>query len=942
MATQTTGGGSTTSFTKTPQANSDSYDYIEDTLYNDSTLYDRLSKTVYLDVMSNDLGGNAKTLFSVDDGGTGALTDLLKLETAWEQTADKNWIRVYGGKIEFKIGDGSNDVANARDVNSLDTDDSVDDTFVYAIRMGNGTLAWATVHITITGENDGPITGGDTTASGSEDDSSIGGNVPAATDVDGDPLTYHLVAGSVEIDGAAAPDGTVIVNADGSYSYDPSGDQDLDDGETRTITFRYVANDGDADSDEATVTITVTGADDAPTLSDPTDGSIAEVDQSSTTTPLGLSGTLDGDDVDGDTLTYGIDGGTVSGDGLTVSYVGSYGTLTVTIATGAYVYTPDAAAIEALDDGETPDDTFTVTVSDGDGPAVSQTYVVNLTGADDAPTSSNGSGSTDEDTPLNDSLPAATDVDGDSVTYALGTDAAHGDVVVNADGTFTYTPDENYHGTDSFTFTISDGDDGPVTYTYDLTVNSVNDPPELTGTQATLAAGTEDVAYTVSKADLIAGFSDVDGDLLGVANITADHGDVVLNMDGSYTVTPADDYNGTVTLSYEVVDGHGGSVAATLSFSLAAVNDPAVIGGDASGEVTEAGTSSPGDPDDTGTLTISDPDAGEESFKPASGTTTYGSFTVNAAGVWTYVVDNTNAVVNALVAGAFLMDSFVVEAADGTTKTVDIKINGADDGVAAPATYNGLDAVNDHDSDLGVGTSSSPLITGTGDGETINGRTGTGQTADTINALGGDDTVNAGDGGDTVYGGEGSDTIHGGAGNDALYGQGGIDFLYGEGNNDQLFGGSGNDTLDGGDNTDMLLNGGSGNDTIIGGPGADIIIGGFGADTLTGGDGNDNFVYSDVRDTNDTILDFMAGDEINLSGIDADPLAALNQSFAWGGTTPTAHGAWYAEVGGNTVLYADTDGNTATAEFMVTLQGFSAWGTLFDTTAEGPPTGVTL
>ena len=53
------------------------------------------------------------------------------------------------------------------------------------------------------------------------------------SDVDGDTLNYQLVAGSVLVDGVAAPDGTVTFNADGSYSYDPSGDQDLDDGETR-------------------------------------------------------------------------------------------------------------------------------------------------------------------------------------------------------------------------------------------------------------------------------------------------------------------------------------------------------------------------------------------------------------------------------------------------------------------------------------------------------------------------------------------------------------------------------------------------------------------------------------------------------------------------------------------------------------------------------------
>src|SRR6185436_12872579 len=94
-----------------------------------------------------------------------------------------------------------------------------------------------------------------------------------------------------------------------------------------------------------------------------------------------------GDDVDGDTLAYGIDGGVLSSY-LTydVEKAGDYGTLYVNSATGAYLYVKDAAAIEALDDGDSDSDVFTMTVNDGDGPDVTQTYTVNVSGADDAPT----------------------------------------------------------------------------------------------------------------------------------------------------------------------------------------------------------------------------------------------------------------------------------------------------------------------------------------------------------------------------------------------------------------------------------------------------------------------------------------------------------------------------------------------------------------------------
>src|SRR5205085_11822722 len=105
---------------------------------------------------------------------------------------------------------------------------------------------------------------------------------------------------------------------------------------------------------------------------------------SSSTTSSGLSGTLLGNDVDVEPLTYGIQG--VTPVGGIATQVTTFGTLTVNTATGAYNFAPNAAAIEALDVGENPVVNFTITVSDGDAPLGTQTYTINLTGADDAPT----------------------------------------------------------------------------------------------------------------------------------------------------------------------------------------------------------------------------------------------------------------------------------------------------------------------------------------------------------------------------------------------------------------------------------------------------------------------------------------------------------------------------------------------------------------------------
>ena len=103
--------------------------------------------------------------------------------------------------------------------------------------------------------NDAPVTGGVASASGTEDAASITGSVPAASDVDAEALTYHVVG--------ATPSG-VTFNSDGSFSVAPSvADQALDTGESRVVTFNYAANDGTADSASATVTVTINGVNDA-------------------------------------------------------------------------------------------------------------------------------------------------------------------------------------------------------------------------------------------------------------------------------------------------------------------------------------------------------------------------------------------------------------------------------------------------------------------------------------------------------------------------------------------------------------------------------------------------------------------------------------------------------------------------------------------------------
>ena len=134
-----------TSFTKTPQARDDFYNLTEDQLID----MGYTGTTVKLDVMSNDLGGNAKQLFSIDDGNGNALnpTDLLQADglvngiSAWQLTASGNLVRINNGKIEIDVSQSLAASGATGGINSLGANDAIQDSFVYAIRLGNGTRA---------------------------------------------------------------------------------------------------------------------------------------------------------------------------------------------------------------------------------------------------------------------------------------------------------------------------------------------------------------------------------------------------------------------------------------------------------------------------------------------------------------------------------------------------------------------------------------------------------------------------------------------------------------------------------------------------------------------------------------------------------------------------------------------------------------------------------
>ncbi len=331
----------------------------------------------------------------------------------------------------------------------------------------------------------------------------------------------------------------------------------------------------------------------------------------------------------------------------------------------------------------------------------------------------------------------------------------YGNLTINPDGSYSYALNDgaaNVHAlgagqtaTDTFAYQVSDSHAASDKAQLVITVTGTNDAPALTAAQAVLGSGTEDTAYVVSASSLLQGYTDVDsGDTLSVTGVSSNHGSVADNHDGTYTVTPTANYNGPVTLSYTVADNHGGSVAATESFTLAAVNDLPVAG-------TDAATVLAGGPR-TITLTAAsllanDTDADGNALS-ITGVSVAGHGTVTFSNNGTPGDTTDDFVTYTPTTGYSGADSFNYILSDGTASTlgsVNVTVQ------AAASTYTNGTAGNDvidKSSQSGV-----QLINGQGGNDTLAG----GSAADTLNGGDGNDTLNGGPGADTLTGGIGAD-----------------------------------------------------------------------------------------------------------------------------------------------------------------------------------------
>ncbi|MFC1479571.1 Ig-like domain-containing protein [Planctomycetota bacterium] len=487
--------------------------------------------------------------------------------------------------------------------------------------LGDGTLKLGRHTSTINDTNDPP--------SADDDSYSTNENVLLSVDMntgviqnDSDPDANVLTADLV----TDAGHGTLTLNADGSFSYDPDTDW------AGIDTFVYRVYDGTVYSGNATVTITVVG------ISNNAPDAVNDSAATSEDVAVDINVLANDTDADGDTLD------------VTSITQGTDGTVTIN-ADDTVKYTPDA------DFNGT--DSFTYTISDGNGGTDTATVTVTVTSINDAPNAGNDSATTPEDTAKTiDVLANDTDPDGDTLSVGSVTQPANGSVTNNTTNV-TYTPDADFNGVDTFTYTASDGNGGTDTATVTVTVTSVNDAPNAVNDSATTA---EDTSKTIN---VLANDTDPDGDTLSVDSVTQPANGSVANNGSNVTYTPDGDFHGTDIFTYTASDGNGGTDTATVTITVTSVND-------APNAVNDA-ASTPEDTAKTIDVLANDTD-------PDGDTLTVSAVTQPANGS---VANNTSNVTYTPDGGFNGTDAFTYTITDGNggtdTATVTVTVSGTND-----------------------------------------------------------------------------------------------------------------------------------------------------------------------------------------------------------------------------------------------------------------------
>ncbi|MCO6454069.1 MAG: tandem-95 repeat protein [Pirellulaceae bacterium] len=294
--------------------------------------------------------------------------------------------------------------------------------------------------------------------------------------------------------------------------------------------------------------------------------------------------------------------------------------------------------------------------TDGGGVDTSlpQTFTITITPVNDAPLATADSYTTGEDVVLMIDAPGVlgndSDPDSSSLAAVLVTGPTHGSLTLNANGSFSYTPDAGYSGVDSFSYKSSDATADSNLATASITITPVNDAPLAAADSYTTG---EDAVLIIDVPGVLGNDSDPDSSSLTAVQATGPTpGSLTLNANGSFSYTHDAGYSGVDSFSYKASDGTADSNVATASITITPANDPPL----ATADSYTTGEDAVPTIDGPGVLgNDSDPDSSSLTAVLVTGPT-HGSLTLNTNGSFSYTPD----------AGYSGVDSFSYKASDGT------------------------------------------------------------------------------------------------------------------------------------------------------------------------------------------------------------------------------------------------------------------------------------
>ena len=525
-----------------------------------------------------------------------------------------------------------------------------------------------TLTVSILGTNDAAVIGGADTQNLTETNAVLTtGGTLTISDVDSS-ATFVAQTDAAGSNGY----GTFSIDAAGAWTYTASSaHNEFAAGTTYTDTLTVASADGTTH----VLTVNILGTNDAAVIAGVDTQALTE-----TNAVLTTGGTLTISDVDS-AATFVAQ--------TNVEGSGGYGKFSINAA-GVWTYTTDTAHNEFVG-GTTYTDTLTVASADG----TTHVLTVNILGTNDEAviTGTDTKNLTETNAVLTTGgTLTISDVDSPATFVAqAATAGTYGTFAIDAAGAWTYTASSAHNEfaagttyTDTFSVAAADG-----TTTAVITVNilGTNDAAVITGTST--ASLTETNAVLTASGDLNA--SDVDSSAAFVAQtgVAGSNGYGTFSIDdtGAWTYTTApsahNEFVGGTTYTDSITVATADGTTQVITVSMLGTNDAAVITGTSTASLTETNAAQ----STGGTLIATDVDSSNAfvAQTDVAGSNGYGTFSIDAAGAWTYTADTAH---NEFVGGTTYTDTFTVATADGTTTTVTVNILGTNDAavIYRPAT----------------------------------------------------------------------------------------------------------------------------------------------------------------------------------------------------------------------------------------------------------------